>query len=150
MTDFFGLEIKNCKPMTANNLYRINRKQKSKYKPDETKEYIKRVRLETRKHKDKIFDFETSFSIYEHALACNILVFVPYKMLITQKGYISNNSIDIDNVCKILIDAIFKEFDKLDDKMIVNLIVNKVESEDENFNIMFGLQRINMSIILKQ
>lgn len=114
------------------------------FKTKKATDFEKQILLQMHDKGAEIFDFESNFSIYEHILSCDILIESPD--LITKKdGVISSKSIDLDNNAKVLIDAVFKKFEKLDDKMICKLSMRK--SLGKNNRIFFTLERKSISSV---
>lgn len=138
------------KPVSTND-YKASRVVKGKkaysqmYETKKAKDYKNWIRQSLLSKKADIFKFETNFSIYEHGLACCVVVWLPD--LITQKRTINRRSIDIDNCLKCLIDGIFAQFDKLDDKMICDLFVQKRKAEE--FSVDFTLHKVDLSSIIE-
>lgn len=93
------------------------------YETKAAKDYKKNVINHVRPMAPEIFQFETHYSVHDHALACTVVLWLPD--LITKDMRISKRSIDIDNSLKCLLDGMFDCFDKLDDKMICDLFVLK-------------------------
>lgn len=115
------------------------------YETKKAKDYKNWIRESLLPHRANMFRFETNFSIYEHALACCAVIWLPD--LLTKKNTINRRSIDIDNSLKCLIDGVFDNFDKLDDKMICDLFVQKRKAEE--FSVDFTLHKVCLNDIIK-
>jgi len=110
-------------PVSTNQRLGINYKTKAVYKSTKYKSAQNIIAMECLNQISEIREFEADYNIKEDYIECEVIVTMPN--LMAKKGWISAKSLDVDNCLKGLIDAIFKCFNKLDDKMICRLSVEK-------------------------
>ena len=63
----------------------------------------------------------------------------------TKKGYVSKKSLDLGNCEKVLSDAVFSHFEKIDDAWICDLKMNKCPSFDNTYRIYYCLKIRDLS-----
>lgn len=134
----------NLKPITSNHAIKKGRNGRS-YKSDKAVKFEQRILLEALKKRVEIYDFENAYSVFDHFLKANIVIYMPSNKLITKKGYISSKSLDLDNCLKYLIDGIFKSFKKIDDSAICKIDAEKRPSKDTDYHIEVELVRHDMN-----
>jgi len=131
--------FRNLKPCSTNKVWRNSKR--GVYKSKEANLFEQRVTLLLLKKKREIEDFEAKFDINKSHLACSVKIYVPKSILLTKKGYISSRNLDLDNILKNLIDAVFKSFNKLGDHYIRSFsFIESLASEDNNYNIEISLK----------
>ena len=110
-------------PISTNQLRRTNFRRKIVHKSAKYSAFENTIAIECLGKLQEIRDFETDYDIKEEYLECTVFVSMPN--LIAKKGWISSQSLDLDNCLKGLLDSVFKCFSKLDDRMICRLLVEK-------------------------
>ncbi len=126
-------------PISTNRLKNYNFKTKAVYNSSKYSVFQNTIAIECLAKLQEIRDFEADYDIKNHYIRCKVTVSMPN--LIAKKGWISAKSLDVDNCLKGLLDAIFKCFNKLDDKMICDLSVSKGQGE---MNTEVILERLEM------
>ena len=140
----------HMKPPSLNSLYVTNPKTGRRF-PSKEGGIWKKYVSETLSHlRAEIFEFETNVSIYENCLRGEILIEVPMCDLMTKKGYLSKKFGDVANREKVVFDAIFKEFDKLDDVMLTPVLLEKIPSRDNEYHTHVSLYKENLDDLLNR
>ena len=65
---------------------------------------------------------------------------IPEEDFLTKQGTIPKKRNDIDNYIKCFIDAVFKNFEDLDDSYILELVALKVRSKSGGYNARMSLE----------
>lgn len=132
-------KVKNCKVPSANAARATNWKTKRQFKTKDYEQFEQRVKIMSLGKRKDIDKFEHTFNIYESHISMTPVFWIPYDRMYTKKGYISHRSGDSDNYLKCSIDAVFKTFNKLDDKYIKHYEeVLYLESPDDSYH--FAMQ----------
>lgn len=137
------LTINGIKPLTANANTRIGN---GKYFSDPKKKMFDRdMKIALSLQKEEFRKFEASFDKNENFVYADLVIYIPN--LFTKAGYISHHSGDLDNYAKNILDAIFKQFVDLDDKMICELCVSKREGKFYSMEV--ELRKFDLKVLKK-
>lgn len=105
-------------------------------------EFTKRIKQLMRSRKSEFEAFESQFLVNHHALSIK-LVYRAQKFL-TKDNRISQNSGDLDNVAKCLLDNIL--IGKIDDSAITQLNMTKEFGEIDNFELEISIiERVKLN-----
>lgn len=136
----------NIKPVSVNNMFEFNKRTGRRYHPDKVKRFKNEVEQHLSIYRRLFEDFQKLFIQTKHGLKLKYKFYIPEKKLITKKKTISLTSGDVFNMEKILTDSMFKFMPVLDDAQILTGSVEKLVSQDENWNIGIELKIINIPI----
>jgi Holliday junction resolvase RusA-like endonuclease len=128
---------KDLKPVSLNQAKTVSRRTGCLIKTDKLRKFQDVVHAEAFYRRRELQDFEQDYNPKAHYLTLEMTVECPN--LMTKKNEINRRCLDLDNVQKYTTDAIFKEFNKLDDAYICEITVKKMTSPNKYFNFHYKL-----------
>ena len=128
------------KPVPVNQKSQLDRKRRTIILSSKYRECKQTIECLSKLVSMKMANFEYDLDITREALHAKIIYFTPD--LLTKKNYISNKSMDVDGIPKVILDGIFNNFNKLDDKMICDFNVVKRMSPDDFHYVCVEIEKI--------
>ena len=132
--------FKNLKPVSTNHAKKLTKNGRM-YQTNETLAFKRAIFFKCLRMKSEFREFEENFDPSTEYIYALYTFEIPKSKFFTKKGELSKKSIDVDNCVKTLQDALFENFELINDAWVKAPLPFATISSDNNYNINVVLKK---------